>query len=82
MAVTEKTRSSAEGFQENSVSQAVDSLLYERRGEGTCFSHGNRNTLYFLTADGALTVAKPPVGSEPLTYDFDPQHPVPTMGAP
>ena len=37
-------------------------------------------TAYFLTANGALTVAKPPVGAESLTYDFDPQHPVPTMG--
>jgi putative CocE/NonD family hydrolase len=37
-------------------------------------------TPYFLTANGGLTVARPPVGAEALTYDFDPRQPVPTMG--
>jgi putative CocE/NonD family hydrolase len=37
-------------------------------------------TPYFLTASGGLTVAKPPAGPDALTYDFDPGHPVPTMG--
>jgi putative CocE/NonD family hydrolase len=37
-------------------------------------------TAYFLTAGGGLSSAKPAREAEPLTYDFDPQHPVPTMG--
>ncbi|WP_328436699.1 CocE/NonD family hydrolase [Streptomyces sp. NBC_00444] len=34
----------------------------------------------YLTIDGALTVTPPPATGASVTYDFDPRHPVPTMG--
>jgi len=37
-------------------------------------------TPYYLTADGALTTAAPAAGAAALSFDFDPNHPVPTMG--
>jgi hypothetical protein len=39
-----------------------------------------RLTAYYLTGAGALSTAKAASGAEPLRFDFDPQHPVPTMG--
>jgi putative CocE/NonD family hydrolase len=39
-----------------------------------------RLTPYYLSPGGALLTSRPPVGAESLTFDFDPQHPVPTMG--
>jgi putative CocE/NonD family hydrolase len=39
-----------------------------------------RLTPYYLTGNGALSTAQPSAIGEPLSYDFDPQHPVPTMG--
>ncbi len=35
---------------------------------------------YHLHADGRLDPATPAAGSAPLSYDFDPAHPVPTIG--
>ena len=37
-------------------------------------------TRYYLHADGALAARAPAAGSTPLTYDFDPRNPVPTIG--
>jgi putative CocE/NonD family hydrolase len=37
-------------------------------------------TAFYLQADGALSTAKPPPDAEPLSYDFDPNDPVPTIG--
>jgi len=37
-------------------------------------------TPYYLHADGGLVRAPQKAGSEPMTYRFDPQHPVPTIG--
>jgi putative CocE/NonD family hydrolase len=37
-------------------------------------------TPYYLTADGALAPAAPAAGAAALSFDFDPNHPVPTMG--
>lgn len=34
----------------------------------------------YLTTDGALTLAPPTAPAASVTYDFDPRHPVPTMG--
>ncbi|GAA2402822.1 CocE/NonD family hydrolase [Streptomyces coeruleofuscus] len=34
----------------------------------------------YLTTDGALTTAPPIAAVASVTYDFDPRHPVPTMG--
>ncbi|MDH6629115.1 putative CocE/NonD family hydrolase [Streptomyces sp. LBL] len=34
----------------------------------------------YLTTDGALTLAPPAEAAASVTYDFDPRHPVPTMG--
>jgi putative CocE/NonD family hydrolase len=39
-----------------------------------------RNTLYYLHGDGRLALASPPEGATPLTYDYDPDRPVPTIG--
>ncbi len=39
-----------------------------------------RLTPYFLSANGALSTVRPTASAASLTYDFDPQHPVPTMG--
>ncbi len=39
-----------------------------------------RLTSYFLSSAGKLSVTPPPRGASALTYDFDPAHPVPTMG--
>ncbi len=35
---------------------------------------------YFLHGDGSLSVEAPTSDSAPLTYNFDPAHPVPTIG--
>ena len=37
-------------------------------------------TAYFLSADGRLGLSPPEAGATPLSYQFDPHHPVPTMG--
>ncbi|MEA3176557.1 MAG: uncharacterized protein QOI59_80 [Gammaproteobacteria bacterium] len=50
------------------------------RSEGDWPIPDRRITSYFMTATGHLTVVAPSADAEPLTYDFDPQHPVPTMG--
>jgi putative CocE/NonD family hydrolase len=39
-------------------------------------------TPYYCQADGTLSPAKPPAEAEPLTYRYDPKHPVPTVGGP
>jgi len=39
-----------------------------------------RLTPYYLTAAGKLSTASPTTPADPMTYDFDPNHPVPTMG--
>jgi len=35
---------------------------------------------FFLHGDGRLAAETPAVNAEPLTYDYDPDHPVPTIG--
>lgn len=37
-------------------------------------------TVFHLHADGGLREEVPPEGSAPLEYDFDPSHPVPSVG--
>jgi hypothetical protein len=37
-------------------------------------------TPYYLTAEGALSTAAPAADVDILSFDFDPRHPVPTMG--
>jgi putative CocE/NonD family hydrolase len=39
-----------------------------------------KRTAYYLHADGRLDRAPPAAGDARLTYDFDPQHPVPSAG--
>jgi uncharacterized protein len=39
-----------------------------------------RLTPYYLTAARGLSTARPPADGGVLTYEFDPAHPVPTMG--
>ncbi|MDE2138529.1 MAG: CocE/NonD family hydrolase [Gammaproteobacteria bacterium] len=39
-----------------------------------------RPTPYYLASDGRLTTARPPPDGQPQSFDFDPGHPVPTMG--
>lgn len=39
-----------------------------------------RLTPYYLGNDGRLTNAKPAAHADPLSFDFNPDHPVPTMG--
>lgn len=39
-----------------------------------------RDVKLFLHADGGLSEAVPPPGTAPLSYDFDPSDPVPTIG--
>jgi putative CocE/NonD family hydrolase len=39
-----------------------------------------RNTNYYLHGDGHLAAQLPAVGAAPLSYDFDPEHPVPSIG--
>jgi putative CocE/NonD family hydrolase len=39
-----------------------------------------RPTPYYLANDGRLTTAKPAADAGPLSFDFNPDHPVPTMG--
>jgi putative CocE/NonD family hydrolase len=39
-----------------------------------------RNTPYYLHGDGRLALAPPSEGAPPLTYDDDPDRPVPTIG--
>jgi uncharacterized protein len=37
-------------------------------------------TAYFLTSEGHLSLFRPAAANAPLSYPFDPHHPVPTMG--
>ena len=39
-----------------------------------------RPTRYYLQQDGALATALPGSGATPFSYDFDPNHPVPSLG--
>jgi uncharacterized protein len=39
-----------------------------------------RAVAYHLHGDGFLSETPPKAGAEPLSYDFDPAHPVPTIG--
>ncbi len=39
-----------------------------------------RMTTFFLRADGSLSTERPASADDCLTYDFDPSHPVPTIG--
>jgi putative CocE/NonD family hydrolase len=39
-----------------------------------------RLTPYYLSSRGGLSTARPGPEAESLTYDFDPDHPVPTLG--
>ena len=39
-----------------------------------------RSTAYYLGADGRLSAVRLPADAPSLTYDFNPEHPVPTMG--
>jgi putative CocE/NonD family hydrolase len=39
-----------------------------------------RNTVFHLHADGRLSTQPPAASAGPLTYDFDPAHPVPSIG--
>ena len=39
-----------------------------------------RPTPYYLRADGRLSPQRPGRGEQPLAYDFDPAHPVPSIG--
>src|SRR5581483_5842586 len=41
---------------------------------------GARNTNYYLHGDGRLATELPAAGVAPQAYDFDPQHPVPSIG--
>jgi len=38
-----------------------------------------RNTAYYLHGDGQLALAPPPEGAAPLTYDYDPDRPGPSI---
>jgi putative CocE/NonD family hydrolase len=39
-----------------------------------------RNTKYYLHGGGRLALELPLVGAAPVSYDFDPEHPVPSIG--
>jgi len=39
-----------------------------------------RNTPYYLHGDGTLAPQRPASGATPVSFDFDPDHPVPTIG--
>jgi uncharacterized protein len=39
-----------------------------------------RLTPYYLSANGRLSTARAAAGAGSLTYDFNPEHPIPTMG--
>ena len=39
-----------------------------------------RLTPHYLQSDGSLSTAQPAAGIHPVSYDFDPNHPVPTIG--
>jgi len=41
---------------------------------------GTRFTPFFLHGDGALAEAPPPEGAAPLSYDYDPANPTPSIG--
>ncbi len=41
---------------------------------------GQKLTPFFLTSGGRLSTMRPPSAAEPVSYDFNPDHPVPTMG--
>ena len=41
---------------------------------------GTKLTPYYLHGRGKLTPDAPNAGAEPLSYDFDPRHPVPSIG--
>jgi uncharacterized protein len=38
------------------------------------------NTKYYLDGGGRLAIELPLVGAAPVSYDFDPEHPVPSIG--
>lgn len=50
------------------------------RGEADWPIPDQRLTPYYLQPDGALAPTPPPAGAAPISYDFDPKHPVPTIG--
>lgn len=50
------------------------------RSESTWPIPDQRLTPYYLNSNGVLSTVPPSSENEPLSYDFDPQHPVPTMG--
>ena len=50
------------------------------RGEADWPLPDRRLTAFYLTAEGGLSSATPAAGAAPLSYDFDPRDPVPTMG--
>jgi uncharacterized protein len=50
------------------------------RGEKDWPIPDTRWTPYYLQADRSLSPEKPPAGASPLTYDYDPRDPVPTIG--
>ena len=39
-----------------------------------------RNANYYLQGDGRLAAQLPAAGAAPLSYDYDPEHPVPSIG--
>ena len=41
---------------------------------------GTNNTPYYLRGNGSLSRDLPEAGAEPVSFDFDPAHPVPTIG--
>jgi putative CocE/NonD family hydrolase len=41
---------------------------------------GSTMASFYLHADGSLDRERPDAGAQPLSYDFDPSHPVPTIG--
>jgi predicted acyl esterase len=51
-----------------------------RRSETAWPIADQRLTPYYLNRHGRLSTAKPESNAEPVSYHFDPQHPVPTMG--
>ncbi len=41
-----------------------------------------KSTPFYLHADGLLSAEKPPANAAPISYDYDPSNPVPTLGGP
>ena len=50
------------------------------RGERDWPIPDQKLTPYYLNASGLLSVTQPAEAADPMTYDFDPAHPVPTLG--